>query len=72
MARTKRKPTTHASPLSIQESKNRLLSGVAIDQHFSQRKRFKDMTTLMKTYPQLLGIGIDEATALKARMPLDK
>jgi cyanophycinase len=40
------------------------LPGVAIDQHFTQRKRFADMTALMKTYPQLLGIGIDEATAL--------
>jgi cyanophycinase len=40
------------------------LPGVAIDQHFSQRNRFADMTALMKAYPQLLGIGIDEATAL--------
>lgn len=40
------------------------LSGVAIDQHFARRNRFADMTALMKTYPQLLGIGIDEATAL--------
>ncbi len=40
------------------------LSGVAIDQHFSQRGRQADMTTLVNRYPQLLGIGIDEATAL--------
>jgi cyanophycinase len=40
------------------------LPGVAIDQHFSQRKRFPDMTALMKIYPQLLGIGLDEATAM--------
>jgi cyanophycinase len=40
------------------------LPGVAIDQHFSQRKRFGDMTALMQAYPQFLGIGIDEATAL--------
>ena len=40
------------------------LSGVAIDQHFSQRRRQKDMTQLVDTYPQLLGIGIDEATAI--------
>lgn len=40
------------------------LPGVVIDQHFAQRKRFRDMTAVMKTYPQLLGIGIDEATAL--------
>ena len=40
------------------------LSGVAIDQHFSQRGRQKDMTELMDHHPQLLGIGIDETTAL--------
>jgi cyanophycinase len=40
------------------------LPGVAVDQHFAARRRFADMTALMKTYPQLLGIGIDEATAL--------
>jgi cyanophycinase len=40
------------------------LPGVAIDQHFAQRKRFADMTALMKTFPQLLGIGLDEATAI--------
>lgn len=40
------------------------LTGTAIDQHFSQRKRFLDMTSLMRRHPQLLGIGIDEATAL--------
>jgi cyanophycinase len=44
-----------------------LLPGVAIDQHFAQRKRFTDMTQLMKFRPQLLGIGIDEATALIVR-----
>ena len=40
------------------------LSGVAIDQHFSQRGRQKDMSQLVNRYPQLLGIGLDEATAL--------
>ncbi|MBI2806986.1 MAG: Type 1 glutamine amidotransferase-like domain-containing protein [Planctomycetes bacterium] len=40
------------------------LKGVAIDQHFTQRKRQKDMTRLMKTCPQYLGIGLDEATAI--------
>ncbi len=43
------------------------ISGVAIDQHFSQRKRQPDMTSLVNTYPQLLGIGIDETTALIVR-----
>lgn len=43
------------------------ISGVAIDQHFSQRRRQKDMTQLVDRYPQLLGIGIDEATAIIVR-----
>jgi cyanophycinase len=40
------------------------LPGVAVDQHFSQRKRHADMTALMKTYPQVLGVGLDEKTAI--------
>ena len=43
------------------------LNGVAIDQHFSQRGRQKDMTQLADRYPQLLGIGIDEGTAIKVQ-----
>ena len=40
------------------------LDGVAIDQHFSERRRQKDMTRLVAKYPQLLGIGLDESTAI--------
>jgi cyanophycinase len=40
------------------------LPGCAVDQHFFARKRLRDMTALMKQYPQLLGIGIDEGTAI--------
>jgi cyanophycinase len=40
------------------------LPGCAVDQHFFARKRTKDMTDLMRRYPQYLGIGIDEGTAL--------
>jgi len=43
------------------------ISGVAIDQHFSQRGRQKDMKLLMQTHPQLLGIGIDESTAIEVQ-----
>lgn len=38
------------------------LRGAAIDQHFTQRDRFADMTTLKAEFPRLLGLGIDEAT----------
>ncbi len=41
-----------------------LLSGTAIDQHFTQRSRSRDMEALKKRFPQLLGIGLDEATAI--------
>lgn len=43
------------------------LPGCAVDQHFTQRRRHKDMSQLMAAYPQVLGIGIDEATALVVR-----
>ncbi len=40
------------------------LPGCAVDQHFFARKRLGDMTGLMTRYPQLLGVGIDEGTAI--------
>jgi cyanophycinase len=40
------------------------LPGCAVDQHFFARKRTGDMTGLMKQYPQYLGVGIDEGTAI--------
>jgi len=40
------------------------LPGVAIDQHFTQRNRFKDMDLFKKTFPQMIGLGIDENTAV--------
>jgi cyanophycinase len=40
------------------------LPAAAVDQHFTQRRRQADMTLVMRRYPQLLGIGIDEGTAL--------
>lgn len=40
------------------------LKGVAVDQHFFARKRTADMTEVVGTYPQLLGIGIDEGTVI--------
>jgi cyanophycinase len=40
------------------------LPGVAIDQHFTQRNRFEDLAAVVNRFPQVLGIGIDEGTAL--------
>ncbi len=43
------------------------LPGTAIDQHFAQRGRKPDLVPVIRRHPQLLGIGIDEATALVVR-----
>lgn len=40
------------------------LPSSAIDQHFSQRNRFADLEAVVKTHTDLLGVGIDEGTAL--------
>ena len=40
------------------------LPGSAVDQHFTQRKRGPDLEALVRRRPDLLGIGIDESTAL--------
>jgi cyanophycinase len=40
------------------------LPGTAIDQHFYARNRFHDLAGLVDKRPDLLGVGIDEATAL--------
>jgi cyanophycinase len=40
------------------------MRSTAIDQHFTQRNRFKDMEAVKKAFPQLLGLGIDETTAV--------
>jgi len=40
------------------------LANVAIDQHVSQRDRENDMSAVIAAHPGLLGIGIDESTAV--------
>ncbi len=40
------------------------LRGAAVDQHFTQRRRLKDLKTVIERFPQILGIGIDESTAI--------
>ncbi|MDA9763943.1 MAG: cyanophycinase [Opitutales bacterium] len=40
------------------------LRNVAIDQHHLARNRHFDMFTILKVYPDLLGVGIDENTAM--------
>ena len=40
------------------------LPGMAIDQHFSQRGRFPDLLPVVRRHPKMLGVGIDEGTAI--------
>jgi cyanophycinase len=40
------------------------LRNVAIDQHLLARKRQEDMVAVVRAHPELLGIGIDERTAI--------
>ncbi|HEX6811112.1 MAG TPA: cyanophycinase [Planctomycetota bacterium] len=43
------------------------LPGCAVDQHFLARNRTGDLQTLVAKLPQLIGLGIDEATAAIVR-----
>ncbi len=40
------------------------LRGVAIDQHILPRRRVDDLVQVIGTHPELLGLGIDESTAI--------
>jgi cyanophycinase len=46
-----------------------LVPGVAIDQHFSQRNRFRELEGCLAVFPSICGIGIDEQTALVVTSP---
>jgi len=43
------------------------LPGCAVDQHFLARNRTKDLQGLIEQLPQLIGLGIDEGTAVIVR-----
>lgn len=43
------------------------MPGVAIDQHFTQRRRHADLHAVINRFPQLLGVGLDETTAIVVR-----
>jgi cyanophycinase len=43
------------------------LHDAAVDQHLSQRGRQNDMLRVIERYPSLLGIGLDEGTAIVVR-----
>lgn len=43
------------------------LRNTAVDQHLSQRNRQNDMLPVVERHPHLLGIGLDESTAIVVR-----
>jgi cyanophycinase len=43
------------------------LSGVLIDMHFAERGRIARLLTAVAMYPHVLGLGIDEDTAILVR-----
>jgi cyanophycinase len=43
------------------------LRDVAVDQHLIKRKRENDLIAVIDKHPELLGIGIDESTAIVVR-----
>lgn len=40
------------------------LDGIIIDQHFIRRSRYNRLITALAEYPEMLGIGIEESTAI--------
>jgi cyanophycinase len=46
------------------------LPGAAIDIHVTERGRLKEMVELVATFPQILGISLDEGVAAEIRGPL--
>lgn len=40
------------------------LTGAAVDQHFAQRDREPDLRAVVAAHPDVLGLGVDEGTAL--------
>jgi len=44
-----------------------LFRGVVVDQHFVARQRFNRLMSVILEHPELLGVGVDEATAVWVR-----
>ena len=42
-----------------------LIRGVIVDQHFVRRRRNNRLLSLVLEHPQMVGVGIDEATAVE-------
>ena len=56
----------HSNPIPVIKTGLDLLPGAIVDQHFLARNRMNRLLYAIQEYPKLVGVGIDEATAIEA------
>jgi cyanophycinase len=54
----------HGNPEPVEGTGFGILPGIIVDQHFLARHREPRLVTMLERHPDLIGFGIDEATAL--------
>jgi cyanophycinase len=54
----------HGNPDPVEGTGFGILPGIIVDQHFLARQREPRLMAMVERYPELVGLGIDEATAL--------
>lgn len=54
----------HGNPEPVEGTGFGILPGIIVDQHFLARQREPRLVTMLERHPELVGFGIDEATAL--------
>jgi cyanophycinase len=54
----------HGNPDPVEGTGFGILPGIIVDQHFLARQREPRLVTMLERHPDLVGFGIDEATAL--------
>lgn len=54
----------HGNPEPVEGTGFGILPGIIVDQHFLARQREPRLVTMVERHPELVGFGIDEATAL--------
>jgi len=54
----------HGNPEPVEGTGFGILPGVIVDQHFVARQREPRLVAMLERHPELVGFGIDEATAL--------
>ena len=54
----------HGYPEPVEGTGFGILPGIIVDQHFLARQREPRLVSMLERHPELVGFGIDEATAL--------